>query len=149
MKVICKQATPETCPVAHNICCGTCDMVKNCGLVCPEATIWQTCADAETITDEMVQFETAAPEAIREITRLVVLKKELEEQEKLLKEQLVKAMEAYGVKSFDNGQIKLTYLAPTTRSTLDSTRLKKDHPDIVEEYTKVSNVSASVRITVK
>jgi hypothetical protein len=40
-------------------------------------------------------------------------------------------------------------VAPTTKTTIDSTKLKKEHPDIAEQYTKVSNVSASVRITVK
>lgn len=99
--------------------------------------------------DELVQFQAAVPEAIQKITNLVQMKKQLEDQEKTLKEQLLKAMETYGVKSFENDHIKLVYVAPTTRSTLDSARLKKDHPDIAQQYTKISNVSASVRITVK
>ena len=41
------------------------------------------------------------------------------------------------------------YVAPTTRTTIDSKKLKADHPDIAEAYSKTSNVSASVRITVK
>lgn len=83
------------------------------------------------------------------ITELVVEKKRIEDQEKQLKKLLVEAMEKYGVKSFENDVIKFVYVAPTTRSTIDSTRLKKDHPDIAERYSKTSPVSASVRITVK
>jgi hypothetical protein len=43
----------------------------------------------------------------------------------------------------------MTYVAPTTRTTIDSTKLKKDHPEIAEQYSKTSNVSASVRVTLK
>ena len=103
----------------------------------------------EEITDEMIQFQSAAPEAIQQITQLVITMQKLERQEKQLKYELTKAMEAYGVKSFENDQIKMVYVAPSTRSTIDSTRLKKDHPDLAKEYSRISNVSASVRITVK
>ena len=66
-----------------------------------------------------------------------------------MKEMLITAMEACHLKSWDNNLIKITYVAPTTRKSIDSTRLKKEKPDIAEEYTKESKVSASVRITVK
>lgn len=148
MKTICKLAEAE-CPNGLLICCGTCEHKTTCGMVCGDVAGWQTCDDAREITDELTQFQAAVPEAIQKITNLVQMKKQLEDQEKLLKEQLLKAMETYDVKSFENENIKLVYVAPTTRSTLDSTRLKKDHPDIAQQYTKISNVSASVRITVK
>jgi hypothetical protein len=148
MKVLCKEAG-DICPLKLTICCGICDHRGGCDDACGWHEEWGTCETHEVITDELVQFQSATPEAVQQITQLVILKKQLEDQEKLLKEELTKAMEAYGVKSFENEQIKLVYVAPTTRSTIDSTRLKKDHPDIAEQYTKVSNVSASVRITVK
>lgn len=148
MKTICKLAEAQ-CPNGLLICCGTCEHKTTCGMVCGDVAGWQTCDDAREITDELTQFQAAVPEAIQKITNLVQMKKQLEDQEKLLKEQLLKAMETYDVKSFENENIKLVYVAPTTRSTLDSTRLKKDHPDIAQQYTKISNVSASVRITVK
>jgi hypothetical protein len=40
-------------------------------------------------------------------------------------------------------------VAPTTRSTLDTKLLKKDHLAIYEQYRKQSDVSASVRVTLK
>lgn len=154
MKVICKIADGENCPKGLNICCGTCEDMNTCKDVCTSHHAVGTadpkdCDDAEIITDELTTFNTAVPEAISKITTLMKLKKQLDEQEKLLKQQLVEAMETYGVKIFENEQIKMTYVAPTTRSTLDSARLKKDHPDIAEQYTKISSVSASVRVTVK
>jgi hypothetical protein len=44
------------------------------------------------------------------------------------------------------GGAKLTYVSPTTRSTIDSKKLKEEEPELVKKYTKVSNVKASVRI---
>ena len=110
---------------------------------------WQSCPDAETIQDGMIPFESAGAVAIKQITSLLHLKKQLEDQEKELKQKLVEAMEAHGIKSFENEDIKMVYVAPTTKRTIDSARLRKDHPDIVAHYTKASNVAASVRVTVK
>ena len=150
MKVICKIEGVE-CPKGLNICCGTCEDSSTCKLCCEMAKHGDdiTCQDAEVVTDELTQFESAVPDTIQKITTIIQMKKDLDEQEKQLKQKLVEAMEKYKVKSFEYDYIKMTYVAPTTRSTIDSTRLKKDHPDIVEQYSKTSNVSASVRVTVK
>lgn len=148
MKILCKIAG-ESCPMRLNICCGVCEHVDLCTSECEFCGSYKECPDVETVNDGLTAFNTAVPDTIKRITDLVVMKKQLDEQEKLLKQKLVEAMETYGVKIFENEQIKMTYVAPTTRSTLDSARLKKDHPDIAEQYTKVSEVSASVRVTVK
>ena len=66
-----------------------------------------------------------------------------------MREKLREAMEKYGVKSFETPEIKFTYVAPTTRTSIDSTKLKKDLPDVAAKYSKTSKVSASVKITVK
>jgi hypothetical protein len=149
MTVLCRDATADICPKGLTICCATCGDREACPNVCSYHAEWEGCEYREDVTDELTQFSNATPEAIRTITNLVVMKKQLEDQEKQLKEDLTKAMETYGVKSFENDQIKLVYVAPTTRSTIDSVKLKKDHPDLAQQYTKTSNVSASVRITVK
>lgn len=147
MNVICKFEDAE-CPANLKICCGVCDRLTSCDAAC-DAQNYRDCPDAEIITDEVVQFQSAVPDTLLKITELVLEKKRIEDQEKQLKKLLVEAMEKYGVKSFENDVVKFVYVAPTTRSTIDSTKLKKDHPDIVEQYSKTSPVSASVRITVK
>jgi predicted phage-related endonuclease len=150
MKIICKVENAE-CPHKLNICCGTCEHLDTCEVVCEEVLNGDCllCSAREAITGELMQFESAVPETIQKITTLIQMKKQLDEQEKELKQKLVEAMETYNIKIFENDQIKMTYVAPTTRSTIDSTRLKKDHPDLAEQYSKTSNVSASVRVTVK
>ena len=58
-------------------------------------------------------------------------------------------MEENGVKSIDNDLFKITYIEGYGRESIDSTRLKKEKPEIAAEYTKSSTVKASVRITLK
>ena len=53
------------------------------------------------------------------------------------------------MKSFETPEVKFLYIPATTRTTIDAARLKKAMPDVVEKYSKITNVSASVKITVK
>jgi predicted phage-related endonuclease len=76
-------------------------------------------------------------------------KKKTEERAKELRAMLLDEMEKQGVKTFENDRIRLTYIAPQTRSTIDSARLKKDLPEIAEKYTKQTSVKASLKITLK
>lgn len=149
MKILCK--IPDVvCPKGLTICCGICE--EKCEYCCPIVTDGRnhsTCPNAEQVTDEMMAFQTSVPDAIRTITEINVLKKELDEKEKQMRVKLLEAMEAFGVKKFENEQISITYVAPTTKTSIDSTKLKKKYPDIAEECSKTSNVSASVRISVK
>ena len=66
-----------------------------------------------------------------------------------MRKALIAAMEKYGVKSFDTPEIKFVYVAPTKRTSIDSTKLKKELPDVAAKYSKTTPVSASVKITVK
>ena len=76
-------------------------------------------------------------------------KKKAEEKAKELRAMLLDEMEKQAVKTFENDRIRLTYIAPQTRSTIDSARLKKDLPEIAEKYTKQTSVKASLKITLK
>ncbi len=149
MKILCKVENAE-CPHELNICCGVCNFKDNCGNACPVCGVHpEKCEEAEVITEELTAFKAAVPETIGKMTQLIKLKKQMDEQEKQLKQALLEAMEHYGIKSFENDQIKLTYVEPTTRATIDTAKLKKFHPDVAELCTKTSDVSASVRVTLK
>lgn len=93
---------------------------------------------------------------LAQLVELETLIKTIEEQKKTAEAQaqelralIMASMEANGVKKFENERITLTYVEPTTRSSIDSTKLKKEMPAVAEQYTKVSNVKASLRITLK
>ena len=83
------------------------------------------------------------------LKRLDEEKKKTEARAQELRAEIMAAMEQNGVKSFENESIKLTYVEPTTRTSIDSTKLKAEMPEIAEKYTKTSQVKASLRITLK
>lgn len=94
--------------------------------------------------------------ALAELVEVESLIKQIEEQKKAAEAQavelraaLMQAMEQNGITNFENERIKLTYVAPTTRTAIDSAKLKKELPEVAEKYTKTSNVKASLRITIK
>ena len=42
--------------------------------------------------------------------------------------------------------VKLTYVAPTTRASIDTKKLKEEEPEIAKKFTRTSEVKATVRI---
>lgn len=86
---------------------------------------------------------------MQKIVDLNLQKKQLEAQDKEVRQQLEKVMGEYGIKQFENDLLKVTYVEPTTRTTIDSKKLKEELPAVAEKYTKVSQVKGSVRIEVK
>lgn len=80
---------------------------------------------------------------------LEVEAKNIKNQQETLKIDLLNAMETHGVKKWDNDVMTISYVAPTTRTSVDSTKLKKELPDVFSKYSKVSNVKSSIRIKLK
>jgi radical SAM superfamily enzyme len=75
--------------------------------------------------------------------------KELQTKSEEIKEQIKVSMEKNEVKKYENDYISITYVAPTTRTTVDSKLLKEKYEDIYKECSKVSDVKSSVRIKIK
>lgn len=75
--------------------------------------------------------------------------KRAEETQKEVYNAILKAMEEQGVKTYETDTMKITYVAPTTRVTLDTTRLKKENPLVAKAYEKETETKASLRITLK
>lgn len=44
------------------------------------------------------------------------------------------------------GGTKLTYVSPSTRSSIDSKKLKEEEPEIAKKYTKTTSVGATIRL---
>lgn len=109
--------------------------------------------NCELFQKKTLELDTVSCEKIltiqQELKSLDDRKKELEKSESELKKMLIQKMEETGVKSIDNDYFKITYVAPTTRETIDSARIKKELPEIAEQYVKTSAIKASVRITLK
>lgn len=76
-------------------------------------------------------------------------KKTAEEKAQKMRQKLLDAMEANAITQYENESIKITYVSPSTRTTIDTAKLKKEQPAIAEAYSKTSETKASLRITLK
>ena len=76
-------------------------------------------------------------------------KKNLDAEFEKLKTGLLELMKANGVNKFENEFIRLTYKEPTTRTSIDSKKLKEEMPDVYENYKKESEVKESILIKIK
>lgn len=137
------------CPVGHgDTCCGYCLDRHTCDHRCDNEPA--TCGlYVEVETTEVVPFQSKAMAIMQKIVDLNLQKKQLEAQDKDVRQQLEKVMGEYGIKQFENDLLKVTYVEPTTRATIDAKKLKEDLPAVAEKYTKRTTVKGSVRIEVK
>lgn len=90
-------------------------------------------------------------ELSQELSIVLLEKKELEEKEKQLKAEIMTEMENSNTLTIDNNYIKVTYILPQTRVSLDSTRLKKmdeqSYNELMSVYSKETTTKPSLRVT--
>lgn len=86
---------------------------------------------------------------LKKLQEFQITMQEMKNTEEEIKEALYKAMDEYGVKSFDCEIMKLNLIEPTTVTTIDSKRLKEECPEIAEAYSKTSEKKGYVKITYK
>lgn len=103
----------------------------------------------ESITDIFSQALNCDPDVFTEKYR--AYKKATEEFEKVyvpFKENIIELHKTHKdlPKTVIVGGTKLTYVSPSTRSTIDSKKLKEEEPELAKKFTKTSNVRATVRI---
>lgn len=144
----------DLCPIyKKQMCCAFCEERCDCPEVCDEYTTSgrpETCdMRVDVPGGALTPAEEKALPIMQTIKAIVLQKKELEAKEKAMKEKLKAAMEEFGVKSFDNDLLKVTYIAPTTKTSVDSAKLKKKYPAVFEECSKTSSVSAYIKVEVK
>lgn len=75
--------------------------------------------------------------------------KEIKDAEDKLKEAIKAEMADKNIIKLETNDLLVTYVAPTTRESLDSKTLKAELPDIYDSYVKISNVKDSIRVKVK
>ena len=102
--------------------------------------------------NEIVKVEegqvVVSHEIINKIVEFYKLKKEIEYQEKLLKDGLMEAMNLVGKTTFITNGLSAVIKSGTTRTTVDSKRLKEECPEIYEAYSKTTEVKPSITLTV-
>ena len=93
-------------------------------------------------------------EELEDLTELMEEIKAKEDELKLMKEKVDKVkeilygtMEKEGIKTVDRGNLKITYVAPSCRTSVDSKKLEKEEPEIYKKYIKTTTVAGSIKIT--
>ena len=104
--------------------------------------------EGDAMLAEAIDVETKT--ALRQLVNAL---KSIEEYEQIVKEKratLQAWMEQHGVLSIKGDGFGVSYVSPTTRKTFDSKKAIAKHPDLAsDEFYKVSNVAASVKISIK
>lgn len=87
---------------------------------------------------------------LKELDNLDEYIKDLKNVVDLRKKQLIEAMKEHSIKSIDNDDLRITYVAPQVRVSYDYKKYLADNNlEIGEEYKKETNVKESLRITLK
>ena len=130
-------------------CNNECPLGKfdGCCHSCPDIEICKDACESNPDTCGEVTFDEETGLVAFKEQQLSVLKQE--EQEAELKAKLKEAMEKYGIKKFDSDILKITYIAETTATSIDSAKLKKKYPAIAEECSKTSEKSAYIKVEIK
>jgi hypothetical protein len=150
----CKTASNDTCGKGKKCCCFFCEEKETCDQCCPDVqdgTVkepMEDCNDAYEFQPPKT-LEEAIPEVLDDITKVALVIKKQEAKQDEFKEKILQVMEQNNIKKWENEFISITYVDPTTRTSIDSKTLKSKYPKIAEECTKTSDVKSSIRIKVK
>ncbi len=92
-----------------------------------------------------------AQEAENELIRAEQAKKKAESVAKEYRAKLYEIMDKQMIKSFEttDKRMLITCVSPSTKQTIDTTRLKAEQPDIAEKYTKTTTTAGYVKVTVR
>ena len=97
------------------------------------------------IKNNQIQLQQEVVQKIKEFNKL---KKEMEYQEKLLKQGLMEAMVKLGIQNFATDGVSASIKSGYIRHSVDTTALKKEMPDIYDKFLKDTEVKATITLTI-
>lgn len=100
--------------------------------------------EIEVVNGALVPNEEMARE-LQKLKEFQVTMQEMKNEETAIKQALDQAFEKAGIEkhTVEFAGAKFVYNKPSTRTSVDSKKLKEEMPDIYEAYKKVSNVNGS------
>lgn len=105
------------------------------------------------LEDKAFEYSPAFPDYINEneivLCSLAKRIKALTDEYETVKGEVLQKMKENGDKSFDTGNILITFVGPSERSTFDSKKFKSEHADLYDKYLKTSTTSESLKLTVR
>ena len=100
-----------------------------------------------------VDYSPAFPDYITENEMSLVYLgrriKELSEEYDAIKSDVLRQMIANNDKSFDTGNILITVVAPSIKTTFDSKRFKAEHEKMYSKYIKLTQSAESLKLTLR
>lgn len=100
--------------------------------------------------EELISLDgSLLPEVAKNIAEFEKQVKALKEKEDALKKAILSEMETKGLIKVETEDLTITYVAETTRESLDTKALREELPAIYDTYAKISPVKASLRIKTK
>lgn len=105
--------------------------------------------------NELIKVEEnqmiVAESLIEQIKNFEAKRKIIEEKEKEFKEELLKTMEKYNIKSWESPDksLQITYVPESLSTTFDSKAFSKDDFETYQKYLKDVNRKASIRMTIR
>ncbi len=105
--------------------------------------------------NDLVRFEDGqmviADEVVKQIVKFERGALKINMLKENIREQALAKMEKLGIDKYvsPDGSLVINYFPEKTSKRLDSTKLKKELPDIYEEYLKDSTTKSYVKLTVK
>lgn len=75
--------------------------------------------------------------------------KKAQENAKKIREEMLAIFEKQNIVSWENEKMRVSYVPPTDKVVVDSTKLKRDFPQVYAQCTKISSAKSFVRIKLK
>ena len=97
----------------------------------------------------IIQQNNLTAEASNKLTELIRAIKALEEEEKQIREVIFKHMEANNIVKIENDDLRINFVIKSDRESFDTKTFKVDHPELYEEYVKMTPQKPSLVITLK
>lgn len=88
-----------------------------------------------------------ANDLLMELKDWQAYKKKMEAKEKKVKAEILKAMRNNGIKSFENDVVKITYVAESTKKSVDTELMKA--LGVYDDFATETTTSDSIRMTFK
>lgn len=107
----------------------------------------------ESKNNKIEKFNNEAKSIMKGIAELSHEKKLLDKKDKELRTNLVEIFEKYNVDFIDNEFLKISKTKGYESTSVDVSKIKKEHLDLYDElikrFPKIRKVNSSIRITVK
>lgn len=97
-------------------------------------------------TEQGMTLQCLNQQAIKELDETLTAIEVMEHKAKVIKEKILQEMEQRQLTQIKLGKRVISYVAPTTRESIDVKRLREKYPNIWYECKKENKVNASIRI---